>query len=116
VLLYHYTCDHGDRDIRKEGALRGNAHPLMPDAGPIIWLTDMDVPDMAALGLTKWLIRCDRTRFRFSVETDRAEHWPRAARRLCAPDARRGLDFAPGARPMHWWIVEGSEMVPTLTK
>lgn len=112
IRLYHYTCDHGDRGIRADGALRGNVHPWMRDAGPLLWLTDMEVPDANALGLTMRMIPCDRTAHRFAVETDQAEHWPRAARRLCSSGVRHELDFADGAMPMHWWVVVGPGMVP----
>jgi hypothetical protein len=114
-LLYHYTCDHGERDIRADGALRGNQHPLMPGVGPIIWLTDMEVPDAHALGLTMRILLCDRTAYRFSVRTDRARHWPTVARELCSPAVRRHLDLAAGARPMHWWVATGLDMIPVLT-
>lgn len=112
LLLYHYTCDHGDKGIREDGVLRGNVHPWMRAAGPIVWLTDMEVPDARALGLTSFSLSCDRTAHQFGVDTDQAEHWPVAARRLCTPAVRRGLDFAPGARPMHWWVFLGPELVP----
>ncbi len=111
--LYHYTCDHGNKGIQEDGVLRGNAHPWMPAAGPILWLTDMEAPTAEALGLTKRVIACDRTTHRFVVDTDRAVHWPRAARRLCTPSVRRELDFAPGALPMHWWVFLGPELEPS---
>lgn len=115
LLLYHYTCDYGRKGITEDQALRGNPHPFLPDAGPIIWLTDLDAPDVAALGLTGQTISCDRTRYRFVVETDRALHWPRAARVLCTPAVRRAFDWAPGAMPMHWWVVIGPELLPLAT-
>ena len=115
-VLYHYTCDHGDRGIRNDGALRGNPHPLMAKPLPLIWLTDMDVPDALALGLTSYSIACDRTAHRFEVDTDRAVRWVYAARTLITPARRRHLDMANGARPMHWWVVIGPEMVPVLAE
>ena len=111
-LLYHYSCDHGARGIRADGGLRGNVHPLLTEVGRIIWLTDMDVPDRLALGLTSNLIRCDRTAHRFTVQTELARHWPSAARELCGPAARRELDMSYGARPMHWWVVVTEDVLP----
>lgn len=110
-LLYHYTCDRGDRGIRADRALRGNPHPLMPGVGPLIWLTDLETPDALALGLTSFSLSCDRTAHRFAVRTRRAQHWPRVVRTLCSPSTRRRLDWAPGAMPMHWWVAV-AELVP----
>lgn len=113
-VLYHYTCEHSAKSILAEGELHGNEHPLMPEAGPIIWLTDMEVPDRLALGLTSRLLRCDRTAHRFAVRTDRAQHWPVAARRPELAAARRLLEFAPGVRPAHWWVVLNAGPLPVL--
>jgi hypothetical protein len=100
--LYHYTCAHSYDGIRRELRLECHEHPLMPDVGPVLWLTDLDSPDRSALGLTSRIIRCDRTEFRAIVEAE-AEHWPVFARRL--PRAvRTELESATGARPMHWYV------------
>lgn len=116
MILYHYTCVHSANCIRAEGELHGNEHPWMPDAGPIVWLTDMEVPHREGLGLTSRLLRCDRTAHRFVVDTDRAEHWPVAARRPELAVARCSLEEAAGVMPMHWWVVLGGAPVPVLVE
>jgi hypothetical protein len=110
--LWHYTCSHSLRGITADHALRPRVHPLMPTAPPMIWLTDLDEPDRLALGLTSISLRCDRTEHRIAVNTDRAVRWPTVARQLAAPAVRRQLELAPGALPMHWWIVAGESLLP----
>jgi hypothetical protein len=69
-----------------------------------VWLTDLEVPDRKALGLTSDLLDCDRLEHRVVVDVE-AEHWPRYARRLPL-ELRRRLELAAGARPMHWYVSE----------
>jgi hypothetical protein len=103
VRLYHYTCFHGARAIERDGQLRGNPHPFLPTAGPLIHLTDLDQPDRYGLGLTSFTLECDRTEYRCTVDTDAATHWPAYARRM--PRAlRERFEDCPGALPMHWYI------------
>jgi hypothetical protein len=113
VRLYHYTCSHGADRILIEGRLKANPHPLLPGP-PLIWLTDLDTPDRAGLGLTSQILPCDRTEFRFAVDTDAAVHWPRFARVL-SRSTREQLEAAPGALPMHWWVA-GPEPISVLAE
>lgn len=102
-ILYHYTCDHGAAGIRATGEIRPLQHPLLH--APLVWLTDLDPPIPAALGLTSLILHCDRTEHSFAVETDSAVWWPRYARRV-PRDAREALESAPGVMPAHWWVSE----------
>jgi hypothetical protein len=44
-VLWHYTCaDHGAPGIDRTGELRPNRHPLLPELGPVVWLTDLTDP------------------------------------------------------------------------
>lgn len=107
--LYHYTCAHSINGIRRTGRLEPNPHPLLGRLA-LVWLTDLDVPGTYGLGLTSHLIRCRRTEYRASVDTE-ALHWPDLARTLRrTTDDRQvlagvqSLESATGALPMHWWV------------
>jgi hypothetical protein len=109
-VLYHYTCAHSAKSISGEMALHPNAHPLLGDL-ELVWLTDLDVPDVYALGLTSRIIKCRRTEFRVTAGETVAIHWPEFARQLRRTTADRqvlagvaALESAPGALPMHWWV------------
>lgn len=101
MKLYHYTCDHGSEKIARSGQLLPNGHPWLPV--PVIWLTDMERPDREALGLTSQTIRCDRTAWRVSVDTDEADPWHVFARRYrVSRSVREELEF--GRLPMAWFV------------
>jgi hypothetical protein len=108
MILYHYTCGHSYQGIKRDGKLKGNPHPYIRTLGPLIWLTDLDAPDRAALGLTSLTLQCDRTQFRAVVEVDLlldedVVHWPQFARRL-QRSTREMFESDPGVRPMHWYV------------
>jgi hypothetical protein len=111
VRLYHYTCSHAAPLIIQQRWLHANPHPLMPEVGPLIHLTDLDSPDRHGLGLTSYTLRCDRTEFRVTVVTSEAIHWPVFARTI-PRHVREELESAPGALPMHWYVSRG--LVPVL--
>ena len=114
--LWHYTCSHSYARIGANGRLvpawdlytEQQQRQLPADLQPItkfVWLTDLDTPIADALGLTREHIRCDRTRFRYRVQDDRAWITRYAAvRRSLTPEVRTALETAPGAMPMHWWV------------
>jgi hypothetical protein len=107
VKLHHYTCDHGMRGITTDGYTRPNPHPLLPGTPAVTWLTDLDIADREALGLTSRYLRCDRTRHRLTVDSTSLPalmHWPIAARAWRLPLPVRGQLETGGALPMHWWI------------
>ena len=101
--LYHYTCSHAAPLIKRDGLLKLHPQPLLGGM-PLIWFTDMDAPDRAALGLTSHTLKCDRTAFRVDVEAgDAIVRWFAFARPLPI-EARRRLEFAPGVLPAHWYV------------
>lgn len=103
MRLYHYTCSHSVPGIERDRWLKGQPWPFLPEAGPLVHLTDMEWPDRAALVLTSQTLRCDRTEYRVTVSAGTAEHWPVFARTI-PRDVREALESADGARPMHWWV------------
>lgn len=111
MRLYHYTCSHAALHIIKQRWLQANPHPLMPEVGPLIHLTDLDAPDRHGLGLTSYTLRCDRTEWRVTAVTSEAIHWPVFARTI-PRHVREELESAPGALPMHWYVARG--FVPVL--
>lgn len=105
MKLFHYCCTHSAKGIEKSRWLMPNPHPLMRDADPLVWLTDLDVPDRDVLGLTSHILQCDRTEYRVTVVTGEVTHWPIFARTI-PQAARRVLESAPGAMPMHWYVAK----------
>lgn len=113
VELYHYTCEHGRAGLGEEGTLlplaqreslrAGGMPPVIQEVAQFIWLTDLDFPFRAALGLTSRLLRCDRTRYRYRVRSGDAVPWMRA-REDCTPAMVEALETAYGVMPVHWWI------------
>jgi hypothetical protein len=111
--LWHYTCYHGRRGIGKEGVLlsiaaRFGGVPGVPAEVrrnlELIWLTNLDVPHADALGLTRRVIRCDRTRYRYRV-TDPAAAAPwMDVRADYPPEFVTTLEGVAGVMPRHWWV------------
>lgn len=109
IRLWHFTCSHSAAGITRERVLRPHRHPYLRE--PLLWLTDLDSPAFRdALGLTSYILKCDRTEHRFSVLTDAAVWWPTYARSRINPQCRRALENAPGVMPAHWWV--STEPIP----
>jgi len=64
-VFYHFTCWHGLERIQASG-WRLVPNPFAPSLGlpELVWLTDLEVPDVGALGLTSHSLDCDRTEHR----------------------------------------------------
>lgn len=104
MKLYHFTCEHAAQRIRVDRWLRPHRQVVLGDR-ELVWLTDLEEPYRAALGLTSYTLRCDRTEVRVVAVTSDATHWPVYARGLPA-EQRHALEYADGALPMHWWVAE----------
>jgi hypothetical protein len=113
--IYHYTCGHGRRALGEAGTVRAlaewnrGAAKLLDLAGSsaigtLSWFTDLDVPVVEALGLTRATIYCDRTRYRYRVVEDDlglVVPWldsPRRAGWLL------NLEHPRGVMPRHWFV------------
>lgn len=105
VKLYHYTCLHAATLIRASRWLQPNPQVQLPDSPALVWLTDLDRPDIPALGLTSLTLQCDRTEYQVTTVTMDAVHWPVYAKHLPGK-VRAIIEASPGALPMHWWVAE----------
>jgi hypothetical protein len=115
MRLWHFTCaDHGLAGIEAAGGvIEPNVHPLLPELGAVIWLTeDEALADPEAIGFIpgeqpwrvtndRWL-RCDRTAVRYEVPTAGAMWWP-FVRGRC--DARVVRDLEHHGKPHTWWVL-----------
>lgn len=120
MRLWHYTCEHAAAHIETDGVLYPtpwrSVDRMLRDAGlpspglaggGVVWLTDLEVPDKAALGLQSVLSPCDRTEARFAVDTERAQPW--LTWRLLRLPRRAWVQLIerPPHDPSHWWVHGG---------
>ena len=105
MSLYHFTCvDHGHPAIQASGVLRPNLHRLLPELGPIVWLTDLAEPTRDAVGLTSVHLSCDRLAVRYELRQGAVadlQWWP-FVRERCAPNVV--ADLQRFGLSSHWWI------------
>lgn len=115
--LYHYTCtEHGEPGITKDQKLLPHRQFLL--GRHLVWLTDMDTPHAWALGLTNYLLCCDRTQVRVTVDlptgNDAGGIYPWwHYRRTIPPVLREALEQT--GMPMHWWVAERPLPIDTIT-
>lgn len=104
-MLWHYTCRHGHDGIERAGFIEPQFQPLL--GVRLAWFTDMDPPVREALGLTRRLVTCDRTTWRYPVDARQLITWTGYRRQLLRDGQRVGvwtLENEPGAMPAHWWV------------
>jgi hypothetical protein len=114
MRLFHYTCEHsakllGDHEAMLLPWIEIVGKHRVPGTwmpGYAVWLTDMARPERHALGLTNYLVTCDRTAMRYRVVDDSwCVRWPEFARGRLSSEQRDALELAtPGLRPAHWWL------------
>lgn len=73
--LWHFTCEHAAASIDRSGILLPNPHPLLPEIGPVVWLTNWRTAGRDALGLTSETLTCDRMEVCYSVIAPLAVPW-----------------------------------------
>jgi hypothetical protein len=102
--LWHYTCDHSAALIRADGNTLRPVNTLIP----MIWLTDLDVPDRLGLGLTMKTLKCDRLAHRFAVpqplEVFRWIDVRRSWRGTPGWAWVQAIESTEGALPRHWFV------------
>jgi hypothetical protein len=108
--LFHYTCAHRYPSIRRLGLLIPGAQPLLGGA-ELLWLTDLEVPDRAGLGLTSRSIQCDRTEWRIRVEDPVDVTLWRDVRRDFPFWGVYSLERSDGAQPRHWWVTRRRQQI-----
>lgn len=101
MTLWHFTCGHGYRAIGKRGILKPNPHPLLPELGPVVWLTVHPMPSRDAVGLSSRTLRCDRMAYRYRVRLQQPVHWP-DVRDRAKPEILRDLEAY--GEPETWWL------------
>lgn len=103
MKLYHFTCDHSIKGIRRDGVLRPWPQPILGES--LVWFTDMPDATRDQLGLTSPSITCDRMAHRFDVDLAELDalYWPFYARDI-PRNRREALEGTPGALPAHWWV------------
>lgn len=107
IDLFHYTCDHGRRGLGDLGFTKPNLHPAI--GVPLTWFTTADTPDPMALGLTRDMLECDRTAFRYLVVAteprDKIEPWLGSmAQARTSPFTQAELHRH--GEPGTWWIAK----------
>lgn len=123
MTLYHYTCSHAVRLIRRDGlvkpaaelgvdevkwaALSADEQRFATAIAQFAWFTDLEPPAPAGpLGLTRLRLKCDRTTHCFAVQGGHPMlRWTTVRRKEPAVWWElRELEFADGAMPMHWYV------------
>jgi len=107
TTLWHFTCDHGMRGIRRDGLLK-------PGPDGWVWLTDLRKPRRSEIGLTSHLLRCDRMAWRITVADPGADVVPWVSEG--APGLRSLLEASPVARPDHWWVSSTPVRITSLAR
>ena len=114
MILWHYTCEHAAPKIEAAGMLHGSAHRMLPQIGPIVWLTDLDVGARRELGMPPIQPGCDRMAYRVQVELQEPVRWAWWARRVLPLAQRAAVEAnCPGSLVAHWWL--SLESVPIVS-
>lgn len=105
MILWHYTCEHAAPKIRAAGMLHGSAHRMLPQIGPIVWLTDLDIGARVQLGLPPIQPDCDRVAYRVQVELEEPIRWASWARRNLPKAQWTAVEAnCPGSLVAQWWL------------
>lgn len=105
MILFHYTSLAAAPLIHKQGKLRGFPCPLLPQIGPIVWLTDLDVGHPTALGIPDTVAGYARMAVRVQVDIEEPIRWARWARRTVRHEQWMTLEVnVPGSLVAHWWL------------
>ena len=100
--LWHFTCDHGHHGLGNFGLSELNPHLLMPDLGPMVWLTSDPAPTRDAVGPTSRTLSCDRMAYRYRVINPAvAVRWAEV-RHLAPANVVRDLESY--SDPASWWV------------
>jgi len=113
MRLLHRTCTHGKRRIEADMMLYA---PNVAYRG-LIWLSDLEHPDPHEIGLTSYMLNCNRMEWVCEVNTDIAVPWTFWAHVNKVPlHIRMALDGAEGANPRHWYVSTVPLAVDNITR
>lgn len=121
MTYWHYTCAHGRRAIGEAGTLvpARTLNPTLPEwlwQSSYVWMTNLPHARAVSLGLTRHLIGCDRSAYRYRVTDDRDVRPWREVRRQYVDEVdvllREALEREPGIRLSHWYV--SREPVPVV--
>jgi hypothetical protein len=116
MILYHFTCAHAAPRILAAGELRGSPHRMLPQIGPIVWLTDLDVGARRELGLPPIQDGCDRVAYRVQVELEEPVRWASWARRNLPKAQWSAVEVnCPGSLVAQWWLSLSPVPITTIT-
>lgn len=104
MRLYHYCCSCSRRTITDRGFLRPHGAVLF--GVDLVWLTDQDVPNRDGLGLTSYMLKCDRLEYQYvvDVEAEHVEPWVGSSVRDALASDPAFHEFEDGRQPETWWI------------
>ena len=99
TVYYHYTCREKAKQIGATGILL----PNQIYGGPaLVWLTDLDRPDIEALGLTAHELDCDRSEIRYRTRRTEFTPWIGSTLHASMPPLTQA-EFHRGRSPKHWF-------------
>lgn len=114
MTFWHYTCDHGRKLIGDEGMLlspgmqnpdlwfmEGNRDLTI--VWGLVWATDLPEPDIAALGLTRHTITCERWSHRYRITDDASLIRYADMAHMLSWHHQQDLTRE-GGQPDHWWV------------
>ena len=104
MIFYHYTCRDMAEKIGVTGVLLPNSIHGSP---PLVWLTDLEVPDIEALGLTSHESDCDRSAVRYRARRQEFTPWIGSKLHASMPPSMQA-EFHRGRSPENWFV----SMVP----
>ena len=100
--LYHMTCSHGRKGIGLRGRIVPQSvtkPPWLPI--PLVWMTSSLDVTAEELGLTSFMLECDRTEYVYVVSGLGPVRWLESPWRT--EEAARVLE-QPGTKPDVWWV------------
>lgn len=105
---FHFTCRHGHDRIGEAGTLLPACQltDVIPEAwwpSRFVWLTDLPVPPLAALGFQRQSGGCDHLAHRYRVtDASTVRAWTQVRRGLVR--TRSVLEDLPGVKLRHWYV------------